>query len=207
MLRRLIIMLLIPLASFADTFVEGKDYEVINATTNTPANERVLITEFFSYGCPWCYRIEPSLNQWAKQHENTVTLKRVPVVFNKEWIYYAKAYYAAELLGIGEKLNPLLFKAIQTNKMQLNNNQAMIEFFINNGVDKETSESAFTNSTTVDMNVSEGNVIMGRMHINAVPAIVVNNRYKTDLQMAQGEERLFKLLDYLLAKSTEKTSP
>ena len=122
------------------------------------------------------------------------------MVFNKEWIYYAKAYYAANLLGIGPKLNPLLFKAIQTDKLKLTSNQAMIDFFIAAGVNRETAESAFGNSTTVDMNVNEGNVIMGRMRINAVPAFVVNNRYKTDLQMAKGEARLFKILDWLLTQ-------
>lgn len=34
------------------------------------------------------------------------------------------------------------------------------------------------------MKIQEGNVIMGRMRINAVPAFVVNHKYKTDLQMA-----------------------
>jgi thiol:disulfide interchange protein DsbA len=207
MLKRLIfIMLLIPFSCFADPFVAGKDYEIINSTAESPSSGKTSVIEFFSYGCPWCYRIEPSLSQWAKQHEKDVELKRIPVVFNKEWIYYAKAYYAADLLGLGAKFNPLLFKAIQTDKMQLTNNQAMIDFFISNGVNKETAESAFNNSTTVDMNVSEGNIIMGRMHINAVPAIVVNNLYKTDLQMAQGEERLFKILDYLLTKSLKQKS-
>lgn len=207
MLKRLFfIILLVPFASFADPFIAGKDYEIINSTLEPTANDKVLVTEFFSYGCPWCYRIEPSLNQWAKRHQNNIELKRIPVVFNKEWIYYAKAYYAADLLGIGTKLNPRLFKAIQTDKMILTSNQAMVDFFINNGVNKETAESAFTNSTTVDMNVSEGNITMGKMHINAVPAIVVSNRYKTDLQMAQGEERLFKILDYLLTKSDTKST-
>ena len=205
MLRRLlVVLLLLPVMVFADTFVAGKDYEVITATNEPVATDKIVVTEFFSYGCPWCYRIEPTLTEWVKQHDKTIEFKRIPVVFNKEWIYYAKAYYAADLLGVGSKFNPLLFKAIQTDKRQLNSNQAMIDFFIAEGVDKDTAESAFTNSTTVDMNVTEGNVIMGQMRINAVPAIVINNRYKTDLQMAQGEERLFKILDYLLTKSTSK---
>lgn len=126
------------------------------------------------------------------------------MVFNKEWIYYAKAYYTAELLGLGIKLNPLLFRAIQTDKQPLNSNQSMIDFFIAQGVDKETAESAFSHSTTIDMKVSEANALMSNYHVNAVPAIVINNLYKTDLQMAQGEERLFKILDYLVAKAGKK---
>ncbi len=192
----------LPLTSFGETFEAGKDYEVVNAAAKVDASaDKVAITEFFSFGCPWCYRIEPTLNQWATSNTKNIKLKRIPVVFNKEWIYYAKAYYAAALLGIGPKVNPLLFKAIQTDKKLLNNNQAMIDFFVSQGVNKEVAESAFTHSTTVDMKVQEGNVIMGRMHINAVPAFIVSNKYKTDLQMAKDEKRLFQIIDYLVAKS------
>nr|WP_277619290.1 hypothetical protein [Legionella norrlandica] len=42
---------------------------------------------------------------------------------------------------------------------------------------------------------------MAHYQINAVPAFVVNNKYKTDLQMAGSEERLFEILDYLIRKS------
>lgn len=203
MLKRILILLLIPVLSFAETFVAGKDYEVISSN-NAPASKKVSVTEFFSYGCPWCYRIEPSLNRWVKEQDTNIQFSRIPVVFNKEWTYYAKAYYAADLLGIGTKFNPLLFKAIQTDKRSLNSDQAMIDFFIADGVDQETAESAFTHSTTIDMKVNEGNVIMSQLHVSAVPAIVVNHLYKTDLQMAQGEERLFKILDFLIAKANNK---
>lgn len=204
MLKRLFfILLLLPVVSFADSFVAGKDYDILPRTqqTDTAGGKKIAVTEFFSFGCPWCFRIDASLGQWVKQHESQIEFRRIPVVFNKEWIYYAKAFYAADLLGIGAKLNPLLFKAIQTDQIKLTNNQAMIDFFIAQGVDKATAESAFTHSTAVDMNVNEANVMMGRNHINAVPAIVINHQYKTDLQMAQGEERLFKVIDFLLNKS------
>lgn len=196
-------ILWLPLACFSETFEAGKDYEIVDTSSlkAVATNDKVSVTEFFSFGCPWCFRIEPTLNQWTTLNSQTIKLKRIPVVFNKEWIYYAKAYYAADLLGIGSKVNPLLFKAIQTDKKLLNNNQAMIDFFVALGVNKEIAESAFTHSTTVDMKIQEGNVIMGRMRINAVPAFVVNHKYKTDLQMAKDEKRLFQIIDYLVTKS------
>jgi thiol:disulfide interchange protein DsbA len=190
--------------AFAETFVAGKDYEVINDAFKPVSGNQVAVMEFFSFGCPWCYRVEPSLTNWVKKQEGRIALTRIPVVFKKDWGYYAKAYYAAELLGLSDKLNPLLFKAIQTDKLPLNSDQAMIDFFVAQGVDKETAESAFTHSTTIDMKVSEGSAIMAKYHVNAVPAFVINKQYKTDLQMAQGEDRLFKIMDFLIAKSQKK---
>lgn len=207
MLKQLFLLIvLLPSLVFADDFIAGKDYEVINGidVTNSEKNNKISVTEFFSYGCPWCFRIESSLEQWKKQQEKSIVFSRVPVVFNSDWVYYAKAYYTAELLGLGQKFTPLLFKAIQTDKKTLTNNQDMIDFFVAEGVSKDIAESAFSHSTTVDMKVNEGNVTMARYHITAVPALVINNTYKTDLQMAKSEERLFKILDYLVALSKKK---
>lgn len=204
MLKRLvtIIALIIPLISFAEEFVAGKDYELINNAEVNPVTNTIAVTEFFSYGCPWCYKIEPTLANWIKQQGKSIQFSRVPVVFNKDWIIYAKAYYTAQLLGLDAKLNPLLFKTIQDkNAPSLKTNQAMIDFFTAQGVDPEMARSAFEHSTTVDMQIGEGNLLMSRYHVNGVPAVVINNQYKTDLQMANGEERLIKILNFLMEKT------
>lgn len=207
MLKRfLLIALLLPALAFADDFVAGKDYELVNGNTTTQPKNKIAVTEFFSYGCPWCYRIEPTLAGWVKKQGNKIQFSRVPVVFHKDWSYYAKAYYTAHVLGLEAKLNPALFKAIQDNKQSLNTNQAMIDFFTAQGVANATAKSAFENSTTIDMKVTAGTASMARFRINGVPAVVINNQYKTDLQMAKSEERLFKILDFLLAKANQKTA-
>lgn len=203
MLKRLItLILLFPFFAFAEDFVQGKDYLII---PDSKPSQHATVTEFFSYGCPWCYRLEPSVDTWLKQSTNTIKFSRVPVIFHKDWLYYAKAYYAASLLHSNGTLDPLLFKAIQTDKLALSSNQTMIDFFVQHGISKDIAESAFLNSTTVDMKINEGNQLMGLYQINTVPAFVVNHHYKTDLQMAQNEERLFKILNYLLSQKASGT--
>lgn len=201
MLKKLIaILFLLPTLVFAADFIEGKDYQVI---ANPPAmtSKTPLITEFFSYGCPWCYKIDAPLNQWISSLGHSVQLERVPVVFKPDWELYAKAYYTTKVLALTGKLSPQLFKAIQEEKRPLNSKQAMIDFFVAQGVDREIAKSAFEHSPTIDMQVSNGMTLMANYQINAVPAFVINNKYKTDLQMAQGQERLFQILDYLIKKT------
>lgn len=98
-------------------------------------------------------------------------------------------------------MTPLLFKAIQEERKPLDSKQSMISFFVAQGVDREIAKSAFENSPTIDMRVQNGMSLMGTYQINAVPAFVVNNKYKTDLQMAGNPERLLELLNYLTRKS------
>jgi protein dithiol oxidoreductase (disulfide-forming) len=199
MFRRFVIMtmLFLSFSTFAEEFVAGKDYQLVSGSAS---NNKVLVTEFFNYGCPWCYRLEPKLIEWEKKHGDVIQFSRVPVVFNKDWQIYAKAYYTAQLLGLETKLSPLLFAAIQQKEHSLNTNKEMIDFFTGQGVDKATAESAFENSTTIDMQVNAGMTLMSNYHIEGVPAFIINNQYKTNLEMAKSEERLWQILDYLVAK-------
>lgn len=203
MLKKLIaLFLFFPALALAASFIEGQDYHVvINPQTTNNKNKTVVIQEFFSYGCPWCYKIEGPLSEWVGKMGNNVQFERIPVVFKPSWELYAKAYYTAKILALSEKMNPLLFKAIQVTKNPLDSKQSMIAFFVAQGVDKEIAKSAFENSPTVDMRVQNGMSLMGTYQINAVPAFVVNNKYKTDLQMAGSPQRLLEILNYLSRKS------
>lgn len=207
MIKRILatLLLILPLTALAEEFVAGKDYEIITSDSKTTQGA-IPVTEFFSYGCPWCYRIDDQLNQWVNSKGKAIRFSRIPVVFHKEWIVYAKAYYTAKQLGIESKLSPELFKAIQDKKDEsLTSNPGMIAFFKAQGVDEATAKSAFENSTMIDLQVKEGLGQMAAFHVNGVPAVVVNDQYKTDLQMAQGQERFIKILNFLVAKAQEKT--
>ena len=204
MIKNMVFALLffVSFTSFSADFVVGKDYEILaNAKDSQSVSKTVEVAEFFSFGCPWCYRLEPSLTRWLDQHKTTLHFKKIPVVFNKDWEYYAKAYYLTEALKRPD-IRADLFKAILDEKKSLKSNQAMIEFFIQKGADPATVKSAFDFSTEIDMSVKKGEELMASYHIAAVPAFVVNQQFKTDLQMAKTEERLFAILDFLIKQSS-----
>ncbi|MDR3501907.1 MAG: thiol:disulfide interchange protein DsbA/DsbL [Legionella sp.] len=201
MLKKLFcFFLLLPTMAFAAAFVEGKDYVVVS-NTQAVKSKTPIIQEFFSYGCPWCYKIEAPLHQWVSTLGKGVQFERVPVVFKPSWELYAKAYYTAKTLALSDRLNPVLFKAIQVDRTPLESKQTMINFFVSQGVDREIAKSAFENSPTIDMKVQTGMSLMGAYQISAVPAFVVNQKYKTDLQLAGSPERLMEILNYLAKKS------
>lgn len=191
------LLVLLPTLCFAADFVEGKDYSVVASPQVESSSKVPTITEFFSFGCPWCYRIDAQVNEWVHKMGKSITFEQVPVVFKPDWQLYAQAYYTAKTLAMIEKLNPLLFKAIQEDKKPLNTKQAMVDFLVAHGLDKEIASSAFENSPTIEMRVSNGMALMANYQINAIPAFVINNKYKTDLQMAGSPERLLEILDYL----------
>lgn len=193
----------VSLMGFSADFVAGKDYEVLSKKPSQNRGGRAVeVMEFFSYGCPWCYKIEPSLQRWVKQRGDHLRLHKIPVVFNKDWALYAKAYYAAKAVSLDSRLNPALFRAILVDKQPLNNQKVMINFLSKNGMELSVAESVFNHSTSIDMQLAHSQSLMMRYRINAVPAFIVNSQFKTDLQMAKTPERLFKILDYLLNQTS-----
>lgn len=197
----LLILFFIPALASAQDFIEGKDYQAITSSKiDHTKNKTPIVTEFFSFGCPWCYKLESPLNQWKVTVGNAVQLEKIPVVFKPSWDLYAKAYYTSKTLALSDKLTPALFKAIQEDNHPLDTKQSMIDFFVAHGVDREIAKSAFASSPSIDMQVSDGMAKMAEFQINAVPAFVINNQFKTDLQMAGNPERLFEIINYLLKK-------
>lgn len=191
-------LLFMPLYAGA-AIIEGEDYQVL--AVKPAGSASVPVREFFSFGCPACYRLEPTLQQWVKAQGPKIRFVRTPVIFRPAWEVYARAWYASDTLGLSQSLTPKLFAAVQDEKHPIENNAQMIAFFIENGVQKDVAESAFTHSTAIDMALRQSMARMSAAHINAVPAIVVGNRYKTDLQMAKSPERLLEVLDYLVKKA------
>lgn len=180
--------------------IAGQDYEIIKNGNFSHSESTTQVTEFFSFGCHWCYNLEPAVVKWVSQQGTKIHFEKVPVVFNPDWEFYAKAYYTAHALSMNAKLNPILFKAILDDKQPLNSNQTMVDFFTKNGVEASVAKSAFNNSPSIDLDIANSKRLMTAYHIAAVPAFVVNNQFKTDLQMAKTEKRLFEILNFLLTQ-------
>ena len=203
------ILVLIPALVFAApkaNFVEGTDYQVLSDVPVAHNNKQVEVVEFFSFGCPWCYRLEPSIDQWVKTKPKNVEFKRVPAVFQPGWQIYAKAYYTAVALGVEDKIVPKLFAAVQDNGQKLSTEEDMAEFFVKHGVKKEDFESAFSFSPSIDLKMNQGDKLMREYKIFQIPTIVVDGKYYTNSQMAKGDsQRLLDTVDYLIKKETVKT--
>ena len=124
-------------------------------TTDT---QKVKVIEFFSYGCSWCYKLEPNIQKWLKTKPKDVEFIRVPVSFNQQWEIYAKAYYTADALGVAKDVTADLFDALQNKKSDLSSEKAMADFFVKHGVSKEDFENAFIYSPSMDLQVKGGTV-------------------------------------------------
>jgi thiol:disulfide interchange protein DsbA len=202
----MLVLSVVPLISMGAEFVEGKDYQRVSDISPTLyKGGPIEVTEFFSYGCPWCYRLEGGVDAWVNNQGKEITFSKVPVVFNKNWVDYARAYYLIDGLSLGKSIHHALFKLIIVDKKPLSQHAEMVSFFTNNGVNASLVESAFSHSPSIELQLKSDEALMAQYQINAVPTLVINHQYKTNLQMAKSEERLFEIMDYLV-KQVKKTA-
>jgi thiol:disulfide interchange protein DsbA len=200
-----VITLICAFTTKAETFVAGVDYEVIVPSEASPvANSAVPVVEFFSYGCPWCNRLEPLLEQWLQTKPANSNFARVPVVFEPGWEWYAKAYYVASAYKVADKMTPQIFKAIHDDHKDLSSAAAIREYLIQAGVPAAEADSGLQSSPSIDAQVTQGTQLMQQYGVMSVPTIVVAGRYKTDPRMSKGSlDRMLAVVDHLVKLSAQ----
>ncbi len=190
----------VSLQSAAEEFVLGKDYEsIVPAQPIDDRDGRVEVVELFWYGCPHCHRFEPYIERWVKRNKGRVHFVRLPAILRNGWALHARAYYAAEALGVVDKIHKPLFDAIHNQHRKLDDEDSLARFFASQGVDEQAFRRAFE-SFGVDSQVRRAKQMTRRYRAMGTPAVVVDGKYLTDPGMARGFPRLIKVIDYLVDK-------
>lgn len=182
----------------------GKDYQVVPSTlgVNAPPADKIKVIEFFSYGCPWCFRLEPDLEKWLASKGNNIEFERIPVVFEPGWDVLAKAYYTAKNLGVDQKIMRPFFSALQTQGEDLSTADDLQAFFVSQGVSASDFQSAYNFSPGIDAQMMQGDKLMRQYGVYSVPSFVVDGRFVTNMAMVDGNtKRLLEVVDYLIDKA------
>ena len=93
MIRIFVLWALLSISSLVHA--EG-GYELINPAQPVQNPDKIEVIEFFWYGCPHCYSLEPALQAWLKKKPANVEFIHQPAVFSDVWGKHAKAYYTAD---------------------------------------------------------------------------------------------------------------
>ena len=177
-------------------------YELINPAQPVQNPDKIEVIEFFWYGCPHCYSLEPALQAWLKKKPANVEFIHQPAVFSDVWGKHAKAYYTAEALGLNDKLHADFFDAIQNKKQKLLTEEDMAKFFVEHGVKDEDFRAAY-GSFIVDTKFRQAESMAGRYGISGVPALIVNGKYKITASTAKSQENMLLVLDELIKQESK----
>lgn len=175
------------------TFQEGKDYGRLSTPMPTTVPGKPEVIEFFSYTCPHCNDLDPVVEQWLKRKPADVQFVRIHVSYGPTWEVMARAYYAAEALGVLDKVHRPLFDAIHRDGRKLANEDDVAAVVAQHGVDQAEFRKAYKSFQT-ETQVRRANQLAQRYGVRGVPAIIVNGQY--DVR----SPRIFEVVDFLLAQ-------
>ncbi|MBZ0106628.1 MAG: thiol:disulfide interchange protein DsbA/DsbL [Sulfuricella denitrificans] len=177
----------------------GKQYTLVSPAQPTETGKNIEVLEFFSYACPHCHDLEPVLNPWAGKLPGDVTFRRLPAVFNDTYLIYAKIFYAAEAMGLLDKLHTPIFDAIHVQHQNLSVEKTMQEWIGKQGVDGKKFAEVY-NSFAVVNKAQRAKQLTRAYAIMGVPTLVVEGKYMTSASQAGSNEKLLPVLDDLIKK-------
>jgi thiol:disulfide interchange protein DsbA len=199
-MRKIFIILLLGTAFFnaKAQYTEGKHYTVVAETATAGQG----ITEFFSFYCGHCYQFESMLGEFKKGLKSGASFEKSHVNYIPRdnpavQLGIVKAFLVVEKLEMDEKLIPAFFDYIHVQAKAIETEAAIKEMFVANGVSAGDFDKHYN-----DPKLEKAAMVMSEdwkaKKVDMVPSIVVNGKYKLEMNSVGTLEDLIKLTNYLL---------
>jgi thiol:disulfide interchange protein DsbA len=202
-IRRIIFMLaLAPLAfcqAADEAFKAGEHYDILPQAVRTANSGKIEINEVFSYGCGHCFNFQSELHPWVKKLPADVDFQSTPAVWGKNLELFARAYYAAKVLDVLDKVHMPIFDAIHVKKKSVKKQSDFEAIFVAEGVSKEKFSSAFNSFGTTSM-VNQAKSRVRAYRVRGTPEVIVNGKYRVSTTKAGGFKGMLKVAEFLIEK-------
>jgi thiol:disulfide interchange protein DsbA len=160
---------------------------------------KIEVVEVFWYACGHCYALEPKLEAWERKGRPAdAELVRLPATWNNMLKTHARVFYTVELLG-KRNLHQDVWREINLKGNRLDTPAAIETFFTSRGVSKADFQRAFS-GFAIDSKIMKAEDLNRRYKITGTPTVIVNGKYVTDVGMAGSEDKLFEVINALVAK-------
>lgn len=182
--------------------VAGRDYvEIASGQPFEPANGKIEVVEIFGYVCPACANFQPLVSAWKARLPSDVRFTYVPALFGGTWDDYARAFYAADSMGLVGRTHDPLYKAIHIDRtLKGERGRDSVEdiagFYADYGVDPKQFASTMS-SFAVNAKTNRAKQFAQRSQITGTPSLVINGKY---LVKGTSYENMLEIADELIAK-------
>ncbi len=199
--RRLLIpafgLLLLVGNALAQPFQEGVHFERIVGPELGASTDPIEVVEFFSYLCPHCRNFEPFISAWEKRLPEEVSFRRIPVVFQRSWEPFARAYYTAEALDVLDPAHEALFVALHDQNRQFRSFDELAEFYDQFGIEPEVFRNTSA-SFAVDSKMRQSGANLAKWQVRSTPTIVISGRWRVSPRRGGSFEEMLAVIDYLI---------
>lgn len=162
-------------------------------------SDKIVIYEFFWYGCPHCYNLEPTMDRIESSLGKDTVLIKVPVALRDTWEAHAKAYYALQQMKLDDDLHEKVFTEIHINNNRLDTKEKLEQFVQEKGFNYKRFSVLFDSFGT-DLRVKKASRLANQYQITSVPTLIINGKYKTSGSLVSSYEELYDVVQLLIDK-------
>ena len=178
----------------------GHDYFVLATPQPTYGQGKIELAEVFSYACIHCAEFQPKVNAWRKSLGADVRFEYVPAAFGGMWDNFARAYFAAEAMGIQKKTHDNVFKAVFVEQASGKGApEEIAKMYTKWGVD-EAKFLAAMNSFGVTGKLSRARQFAMRTGVESTPTMIINGKYRVVVTPQRGFDGMIATSNWLVAK-------
>ncbi len=203
----------------APVWTEGVNYFLIVPPhpTALPAG-KVEVTEVFSYACPACNLFVPTMHKLKARLPPNAVLDFLPASFNtsEDWPMFQLAYLTAQTLGVADQTHDAMFNAVWQSgelavidpasraiKGRLPTIEDAAKFYKTQAGVPTDKFLAAAKSFAVDVKVRTAEGLIQAYKIDRTPTIIVNGKYRVNVESAGGADALVELVNFLVVKETK----
>lgn len=204
----LLLLALLPLAAWAakpvalpkgPAPVVDVDYVVIDGgRPYAPVKGKIEVAEVFSYACDHCAHFEAVLGPWKAKLPADVAFAPVAAPMGDRWMPYARAFFAAQALGLADRTHEAVFRALHVDgTLPLNAPTAeeIAGFYAGHGASAPRFLAAMA-SPAVEAQLGHARDFMIRSGVEGTPTLIVNGKYRV---IGRPADRL-RIVDHLIAR-------
>ncbi|MGY1458616.1 MULTISPECIES: thiol:disulfide interchange protein DsbA/DsbL [unclassified Luteimonas] len=178
--------------------VPGTDYvEIPGGQPFAPLEGKVEVVEVFAYSCGHCAAFDPLVAAWKRRLPADVRFTMLPAVFYEQ-DNFPKAFFAAESVGVLDRVHTPLFNAMHIERSLRPNASAddIIAFMGKHGADAGQLRGTI-DSFAVNAKIARTKQFIVRSGIDATPTVVVNGKYKV---RGRSLDDILRITDQLVAR-------
>ena len=170
--------------------------------------DSIQVIEFFSYECPACERIDPTMEELRESLPDTVEFRRVHVTFSPRQRLLARAHIALSHHKAVQRNHERIFRAIHDRNKRFMTAESIGDFVDGFGIEKDTLVSTMSGSR-VEGIMRKNRSLVEEVDVFSIPALLVGGRYVMNTRLPRNKliDATLKLVAKLTAEKDMNAQP
>ena len=180
----------------------GTDYEAIAMPQPTwgAADGRIELAEVFSYQCVHCAEFQPLVTKYTSKLPADVRWEYVPAAFGGTWNEFARAYFAADVMGVQKRTHDAVFNGMFIDKkIKTGTPEEIADLYAGLGVDR-AKFVATMNSFGVTAKLNRAKQFGLRTGVTATPTLIINGKWRLNVTTDRGFKGMLETANFLIQK-------